>query len=324
MTAIAQNSIGRTTLLDPTLGLPERLVPLRLVLGMTLYAVAFYFAYRYGMSFSQVSASPFWFPDTVLLCALLLSPRHRWWLLVLAPLPIRLWSPVSAGVPTWFLLATYANDSVKGLLAASLLRRFIKNPLCLETVRDFAIYCLFAVLLIPAASAFARAAGLHFRGNDYWQSFEQWFMGDALTSLILTPAILYWLFGYSWRNRAIEPRRCIEAILLTVGLILAGYAAFEPESLKIGLTERGFMCRCHSSSGPPSASACLARPGSIVIIAILALEAAAERPWLFCRALPRQHRNGPAAFPAAAGSAALSGGHTDRGEEDRRAEIEGK
>ena len=47
---------------------------LRDAAGFSAFVVAYYFAYRYGMSFSQVAASPFWFPDSILLCALLMSP----------------------------------------------------------------------------------------------------------------------------------------------------------------------------------------------------------------------------------------------------------
>ena len=88
---------------------------LRDVAGFSAFVVAFYFGYRYGMSFSQAAASPFWFPDSILLCALLMSPPRRWWIFILAPLPIRLFSEVAAGIPYWFLLATFALDSAKGL-----------------------------------------------------------------------------------------------------------------------------------------------------------------------------------------------------------------
>jgi hypothetical protein len=62
----------------------------RTLFGLCLFEVAYYFAYRYGMSFGKESASPFWFPDSVLLCALLLSAPGRWWIFVLVALPIRL------------------------------------------------------------------------------------------------------------------------------------------------------------------------------------------------------------------------------------------
>src|SRR5262245_48197240 len=52
---------------------------LRNTLLFCLYEVAFYLAYRFAMSFSQTSASPCWFPDSILLCALLLSSPRKWW-----------------------------------------------------------------------------------------------------------------------------------------------------------------------------------------------------------------------------------------------------
>jgi integral membrane sensor domain MASE1 len=168
------------------------------LIGLCLFEIAFYFAYRYSMSFSQACAAPFWFPDSVLLCALLLSRPRRWWLFVLAPLPIRLVVGFASNIPLWFLLGVFAIDSAKGLLTAAVLRRFIKNPVRLETVREFAVFCLFAVLLIPAASAFGGAALRHPLGYAYWPAWKQWFMGSVLTQLIVTPAIFYLVLGFPW------------------------------------------------------------------------------------------------------------------------------
>jgi PAS domain S-box-containing protein len=199
----------------------------RSVLWFCLFGVAFYFAYHYGMSFSPACASPFWFPDTVLLCALLMSRPRNWWIFVLAPLPIRLFSPLAREVPTALLLATFAIDSVKGVLVATALRLTIKNPARLETVREFGQFCLYAVLLGPAVSAYAGAAVLHVvRGVDYWRGWAQWFMGDALTHLVVTPAILYWLFGTPWKMRMPARKAWMEGGLVTIGLIVTGYLAF--------------------------------------------------------------------------------------------------
>ncbi len=94
------------------------------LLGFCLFETAFYFAYRYGMSFSQACAAPFWFPDSVLLCALLLTQPRRWWLLVVAVLPIRLFVGLSFHVPLWFLLGAFAIDSVKGDVLAGEATKF--------------------------------------------------------------------------------------------------------------------------------------------------------------------------------------------------------
>ena len=55
---------------------------MRAVAAFVIYQLSFYLAYRYGMTFSHAIASPFWFPDSVLLCALLLTPTRWWWAFV--------------------------------------------------------------------------------------------------------------------------------------------------------------------------------------------------------------------------------------------------
>ncbi len=239
-----------------------------------IFEAAFYFAYRYGMSFSEASASPFWFPDTVLLCALLLSPPGRWWLFVLAPIPIRLLVAVPPDASLWFLAATYVIDSAKGLLAATLLRRSLRNPIRLETVRDFVVYCLYAVLLIPALAAFAGAGARHHLDHDYWAAWEQWFMGDALTHVVITPAVLYWVFGASQTLRLPPWRRSLEAGLLAVGLALTGYVALNSESNQIGFVEARFYAPVPFLFWAAMRFGVFGTAGAVVLLAFLAVQAA--------------------------------------------------
>ena len=200
---------------------------LRGVLGLCLFEIAFYVAYRYGMTFSQATASPFWFPDSVLLCALLLVRPRYWWIFVLAPLPIRLYSGGAGDTPLWFLLATFAIDSAKGVVAASVLRRFLTYPFRFATLRQLALYGGFAVVLIPALGGLAGAAARSQLGHDYWTSWEQWFLGNVLTHLVVTPLIFYWVFGARWPRITYDLRRWAEVFLLTCGLVVTGYLAFD-------------------------------------------------------------------------------------------------
>ena len=216
--------------LQPSLSLRAPKPWVGYVLAFCLFETAFYFAYRYGMAFSHATPSPFWFPDSVLLCALLLVPPRWWWLVLIAPLPIRLTVEVPADTPLWFLLATFAIDSAKGVFAATTLRRFTRDPLRFDSVRDFAVYCLFAVLLAPALSAFLGAAARVPLGDSYWRAWEQWFWGDALANLIITPAIFYWLIRTRWSLPRRLDMRWLEGALLTIGLVLTSYLAFEGEA----------------------------------------------------------------------------------------------
>ena len=87
------------------------------------------------------------------------------------------------------------------------------------------MFFAFAVTLVPALGAFAGAAARSELGDHYWTAWDQWFMGDALAQLVITPAIFYWVFGASARWPRLDPKRLIEGCLLTLGLVLTGYVA---------------------------------------------------------------------------------------------------
>jgi integral membrane sensor domain MASE1 len=128
-----------------------RSTPLRNGLAFCLFLLAYFGAYRYALAFSQSVAAPFWFPDSVLLCALLCTPRRWWWLLLLGLLPMRLFVEIYPGLPIGFLFGCYVNDSVKGVLAALVLQRFLSDPIRFNSLRDVGIYFLFVVILVSPA-----------------------------------------------------------------------------------------------------------------------------------------------------------------------------
>ncbi|HEU0178900.1 MAG TPA: PAS domain S-box protein [Blastocatellia bacterium] len=197
----------------------------RTILKVLLFSTAFYLAYAYGMLFHHVSAAPFWPPDAVLLCALLLARPRRWWLYLLAPLPIRLLVAVPPDIPTWFLPAVYINDSLKAVISAALLRRLNNGPTRLTSVQELVQFFAVGVLGVPMLSAFVGAATRLAVGDSYWSAWQRWFLGDALANLLLTPMILYWVVGGVCALRCAGVKRYIEGILLMAALILVGFKA---------------------------------------------------------------------------------------------------
>ena len=222
------------------LGVPLRDVlfsssSIRLLLAFCCFEIAYYFAYRYGMSFSQSTASPFWFPDSVLLYALLITRRQWWWMLLAATVPIRLFTEVAADIPTAMLLGTSLNDYCKALLGATLLRRFMDEPTRFRSLRDLGAYGLIAVVAIPVLSAFAGALtrGL---GPMYWDHWQNWLFGNALTHLIITPCLFYWVIR-SWDRPALSTAQWFEALALLAGLVASLAIAFQPTSNHIGFSD---------------------------------------------------------------------------------------
>lgn len=209
-------------------GVPAaRMTRMRFAGGIALFALAYYAAYRFGMAPPQDVASPFWFPDSVLLAALLLSSPRHWWIYLLIPLPIRLIAEAPADLPFGFLLATYAIDVAQALGAALLLRRWLRDPARFGTVRDLAIFVFVAVLLVPASSAFLGGAARQAVFEvGYWPAWEQWFLGDALAQLMVTPAILYWVLPRPGEWQLLS-RRSVEAATLGAGMLLTSWFAFD-------------------------------------------------------------------------------------------------
>ena len=208
----------------------------RSVVAFCCFEVAYYFAYRYGMSFSQATASPFWFPDSVLLCALLRA-QPRWWLLLLAAtVPIRFFTEAADGVPFGMLASTALNDYGKAVIGAMLLRRFMHDPIRFISMRDFGVYCLIAVLAIPALSAFAGAAAHGEWGAQYWVNWERWLLGNSLAALIVTPFIFYWVLRPS-DQRNLSSAQWLEAVILLAGLVVSLTFAFQPASNHLGFAD---------------------------------------------------------------------------------------
>lgn len=198
---------------------------LRNSLWCAAFVVAYWAAYSFGMAFGRATASPFWFPDAVLLCALLKSKPRYWWVLVFATLPIRLLTPLPVSPPLWALLAGLSVDSIKVIATAIILRRVLVNPLRFQTVREFLVFIAVAAVGLPAIAAFAGAAIRAAEGYPYWPAWDEWFLGDALAQLIVTPTILYWVFDNSWRRPVPDLARMVETAALLVGLLVTGYFA---------------------------------------------------------------------------------------------------
>src|ERR1700756_1348492 len=85
------------------------------LLWYALFVAAIALPYRFGMSFGPKTASPFWFPDSVLLCALLKSRPRHWWIFLLTALPIRLVLQMSTGATFAYTVESYFIDMAKAL-----------------------------------------------------------------------------------------------------------------------------------------------------------------------------------------------------------------
>jgi two-component system sensor histidine kinase UhpB len=173
---------------------------------------------RYGTAYVS---SPFWLPDAILLCALLLTPRTNWWIFAIAVWPIRWVAGAAPGTPAWFLGISIANDLLKALCTAWTLQRLLGDRIRLNTLREFFVFLGVAAGVMPLLSALAAAPARHALGDQLWHGGYQWFLGDALAQVVVTPMILYWW----WAIRATQ-QRIAELFLLVLLLGATTFYAF--------------------------------------------------------------------------------------------------
>src|SRR5437868_12820162 len=111
--------------------------PLAPALGPLLLGVAYYGGAKAAFAIGTLTQmfAPFWPPNAVLLCALLLTPQRRWWAYVLAAFVAHLVAERNLGMPMPQLLVAFACNVAVAVLNAVLLRRALTGPPWLGDLR---------------------------------------------------------------------------------------------------------------------------------------------------------------------------------------------
>jgi len=214
------------------------------VLAFAVFAAGYAAAYLYAYSVTLQgrTAAPVWAPDAVLFCALFLFARRSWWIFLLLAVPIRLALTTPSVVPAPVQLFDLANHALKAVVAVSVLQRWKPGGSFLSSSRDFARFGAVAVVAVPALSAFVGVGIRQSGGSEYWRLWMQWFLGDALANLVLTPLILSFDSSMPSRAAALSSwRRRAEGGLLLAGLLVSGALAFRGRGMSLP-TEALLLC----------------------------------------------------------------------------------
>lgn len=165
---------------------------------------------------------PLWPGCAVLAAILLVCPRSIWPILIAAGLAgfvLYDWQAgVSLRITAWLILA----DLGEVLAAAGGVSYFLKGTPPFDSLRAFAIYAFFSVILGPVI---ASTVGTQALDGDRWVSWRVNFLSEGLAFLTVAPAILGWVEqGRTWlrRTRAYQ----VEAAALIVALLCVSYGMF--------------------------------------------------------------------------------------------------
>lgn len=176
-----------------------------------------------------------WWPNGVLLAALLLSKKQRWPLLlllggfaiVLAHATLPIWQPQ--------ILWLAASCLAEVWLAATLIRWWADGPFTLTTVSQAVRFILIAVLFAPLVSCIFTLAFLPVSpGHPIGAAFLHWYLADALGFATATPVMMA---AYRGSIPGIwNPARTTESAGLILLLVTGGsISLFQPDMAITGL-----------------------------------------------------------------------------------------
>jgi signal transduction histidine kinase len=196
------------------------------VVALAYYASA-HAAFFIGTLSDRIFA-PFWPPNVVLFCALVVVPARRWWAIIAAVLPAHILAELHVGMSALpMTLAFVTNCAVAAANAVVL--RWLSGPPWFGSIRKAAIYIAATAGVNPAITSLAGAFVPIFGGAslaDYPYYWATWYVGNALASLTIGPILLTWMDGaerLSWTPF----RRLIEPLLFVVALTTACILSLE-------------------------------------------------------------------------------------------------
>jgi len=250
----------------------------RVAATAVLVGVAYYVGAQVGLvlRFPPAMSSVVWPPNSILTATLLLSPRRRWWLYLLAAFPAHLAGELPADWPIPLVLLLFATNCSEALLAAACVRWFTDVPARLDTLRRMVVFIAGAGLVAPFVSSFLDAAAVDMlHGEPYWLVWRTRFFSNVLTELTVVPAILTVASGAPGWIRSASPRRRVEAGLLAVSLLAVAFVSFGakdgPPAINLSSSHSSlaflmpFLLWAAVRFGPPGASLSLLTTALIAI-----------------------------------------------------------
>ena len=200
-------------------------------LPLLLVTAAYYAGTAVGflLTPAQEKISIFWPPNAILLATLLLAPRRKWWMFILAVLPPHLLIQLRAHVPLLTAMGWFFTNSGEALLGAYLIRRVGGDARTwFDTVKGLIIFFAYGVFVAPLMTSFIDAAVVVSTGwgEHYWLLWTTRLFSNMLGELALVPTIvIFAVKGRSWLKHAGIGRQ-LEALALVLSIVVMSVIAF--------------------------------------------------------------------------------------------------
>jgi PAS domain S-box-containing protein len=173
--------------------------------------------------------SALWFPNAILLAALLLSRRREWWIYLAFVLAAHfLVLPLLVKLPPDRAVIGYVGNCATAVVGALALSAFVPGIRRIDSLRTAITFILLAGIFAPLCTSLLVAAAAVAVGvsTTFWWTTIARSLTNAFAILTLVPLILH---GAAWLregNATIHSARGAEASVLTIALATLGILAF--------------------------------------------------------------------------------------------------
>lgn len=196
---------------------------LRVVLTAVLVAGAYFLSARLAFifAFPKTRTLLLWPPSTVLLLAMLFTPRRTWWTFILAALPAHLLAVAPPPATLSIAALFYAGNVIESFIIALLMQRYNGGIPRFNHFNSTLIFVAVAVFIAPAIgtaviAAVAALAGVQPGFAGIWQAR---FLSIVVSMLMLVPPAVVVLDTRGQVLRNAPQQRYAEAGLLGLGYI---------------------------------------------------------------------------------------------------------
>jgi PAS domain S-box-containing protein len=143
------------------------------------------------LAIPSAPVSALWAPNAIVMAALLLTPRHRWWVYLLAILPLHLAAQLPY-FPFARVAVQYLANCSLAVLGAIAVQSFSVAPLSFSRVRTAFTLILFGGLLAPLVTSMGLAAAFALFGisNEFWLTVVVRTLTNAFAVVALVPLIV--------------------------------------------------------------------------------------------------------------------------------------
>jgi len=200
------------------------------VLGAAAVAAGYYATAQLGeaLKFPHAPVSALWFPNALLMGALLLAPRRYWWAYLLAVVPAHLMAQMPlADVPLARILIQYTMNVATALIGAYALTSRAPVSLRFDRVLPAWRLVFFGGLLAPFITSVLLAAAFLTTNLDqgFWLTTGARTLTNSFAILTLVPLMVHAAERLRAPRRPRNLAHVIEGVLLTIALAVAGMAA---------------------------------------------------------------------------------------------------